>query len=177
MRINCIALIQSLRSLSKIRIIFIFSCKNSRIQIKFFYIVRFVIIFALEMKSSFASLRRALRFCYCLTIKHRILDSRFRCRLRTKRFAISFAICICTSFYDAQSWSFETKCQCNINIVSCSCIARLRICCKMSIFLTIYLWFWVMILFKSYFLCRVTIAKRSLTRTFNNVFFDRVFVN
>jgi hypothetical protein len=35
----------------------------------------------------------------------------------------------------------------------------------------------MMILLKFCSLCRATIAKRSLTRTFNNVFFDRVFDN
>jgi hypothetical protein len=129
------------------------------------------------MRSSFTSLCRALRFCYCLTIKHRIFDSRFHCKLRTKQFAISFIIRICTSFCDAQNWLSETKCRCNINIVSRLCIARLRICCRTSIFLTTYLWFWMMILLKSCSLCRATIAKRSLTRIFSSVFFDRVFVN
>ncbi len=177
MRISCIALIRSLRSSSKIRTILISSCKNSRIQIKSFCIARFVIIFAFEMRSLYVSLRQALRFCYCLTIKHRIFVSRFRCRLRTKQFAILFAIRIYTSFCDARSWSFETKYRCNTSIVSRSCIARLRICCRTNIFLTTYLWFWMMILFKSCSLCRATIAKRSLTRTFSSVFFDRVFDN
>jgi hypothetical protein len=177
MRINCIALIWSLRSSSKIRTMFIFSCKNSRIQIKSFCIARFVIIFALEMKSLYVSFRRTLRFCYFLTIKHRIFVSRFDCKLQTKQFAISFAIRIYTSFYDARNWLFKTKCRCNSSIISRSCIARLRIYCRTSILLTTYLWFWMMILLKSCSLCRAIIAKRSLTRTFSNVFFDRVFVN
>ncbi len=134
MRINYIALIRSLQSSSKIRIMLISSCKNSRVQIKSFCIVRFIITFAFEMRSSLTSLRRALRFCYCLTIKHRIFDSRFRCKLQTKQFAISFAIRICTNFCDAQSWSSETKCRCSTSIVSRSCIARLRIYCRTSNF-------------------------------------------
>ncbi len=177
MRINCIVLIRSLRSLNKIRTIFIFSCKNSRIQIKSFCIARFVIIFALEMKSFYVSLRRVLRFYYCLTIKYRIFVSRFRCKLWTKQFAISFVIRIYTNFCDARSWSSETKCQCNRNIVSRSCITRFWIYCRTSIFLTTYLWFWMMILLKFYSLCHATIAMQSLMRTFNNIFFDRVFVN
>jgi hypothetical protein len=129
------------------------------------------------MRSSYAWFRRALRLCYCSIIKRRIFVSRFLCRLRTKQFAISFAIRIFTNFCDVRSWSFETKCQRSINIVSRSCIARLQICCRTNIFSTKYLWFWMMILRKSCLLCRAIIAKRLLTRTFNNVFFDRVFVN
>ncbi len=69
------------------------------------------------MRSSYAWFRRALRLCYCLTIKHRTFVLRFRCRLRMKRSAISFAIRICTSFCDARNWSSETKCQCSTSIV------------------------------------------------------------
>ncbi len=105
--------------------------------------------------------------------------SRFKISMQitNETIAISFAIRIYTSFYNARSWSFKTKCRCNINIISRSCIARLQICCRTSIFSTKYLWFWIIILRKSCSLCRATIAMRSLTRTFNNVFFDRVFVN
>ncbi len=114
MRINCIVLIWSLRLLNKIRVIFIFSCRNSRKQIKSFCIAHFVVIFAFEIISWFASFRRALRLCYCLTIKRYTFVSRFRCKLRTKRFAISFVIRIYTNFCDAQSWSSETKCRCSM---------------------------------------------------------------
>jgi hypothetical protein len=46
MRINYIVLIWSLQSLKKIRTMLISSCKTSRIQINFFFIADFVIIFA-----------------------------------------------------------------------------------------------------------------------------------